>query len=124
MRIVSQDGTIDLPYELTSVFMDNTMTQISAMFSGQEQTMAMYPNEEKCRKVLKMLRDTYYGEIHPKAVELSTEEKKEIKKMIANKYFHTTFSGELDMDRVHEYIKKKKTGKENIVFRFPKGDDV
>lgn len=116
MRIVSQDGTVDLPYELTSVFMDNTMMQISAMFSGQEQTLAMYPNEEKCRKVLKMLRDTYTGVFFAQNIEFDPECNRDLADMIKKKGF-----GIITVSRDSRDVEFKPG---NIVFRFPKYDEV
>ena len=70
MRIISQDGTMDVPYEISSfsmavgkyenvehavIFCYNYSTSIGTK-------MAEYGSKEKAKKAMEMLRDTYqYG---------------------------------------------------------------
>ena len=63
MRIISQNGEVDLPYEMTALFAyDN---RIEAVFSGSIQkspyVMAIYENKEKCQKAMKMMNEAYTG---------------------------------------------------------------
>lgn len=63
MRIISQNGEVDLPYEMTALFAyDN---RIEAVFSGSIQkspyVMAIYENKEKCQKTMKMMNEVYTG---------------------------------------------------------------
>lgn len=53
MRIISQDGKFDLPYEQTAIIADRTM--IYAVFHGVQKLIAMYSSQEKTRKVMEWL---------------------------------------------------------------------
>lgn len=64
MRIVSQDGTIDLPYELVGLSLgkkcDNSIYYIyahSQVIDLKNCHMAKYSTEEKAIKVMKMVRE-------------------------------------------------------------------
>jgi hypothetical protein len=69
MRIISQDGTIDAPYEISSLSMavgryENV--EHAAIFCHNSSTamgtkMAGYSSKEKAKKAMEMLRDTYIG---------------------------------------------------------------
>lgn len=64
MRVISQDGTIDVPYELTSiqlVFKTTIVAQGSYFGSGNDNfaTIAEYSTEEKAQKAMEMLRKKY-----------------------------------------------------------------
>ena len=69
MRVISQDGTIDVPYEISSfsmavgkyenvehavIFCYNYSTSIGTK-------MAEYGSKEKAKKAMEMLRDAYIG---------------------------------------------------------------
>lgn len=64
MRVISQDGTIDVPYELTSIQLVSKTTivaQGSYFGSGNDNfaTIAEYSTEEKAQKAMEMLRKKY-----------------------------------------------------------------
>ena len=64
MRVISQDGTIDVPYELTSIQLVSKTTivaQGSYFGSGNDNfaTIAEYSTEEKAQKSMEMLRKKY-----------------------------------------------------------------
>ena len=64
MRVISQDGTIDMPYELTSIQLVSKTTivaQGSYFGSGNDNfaTIAEYSTEEKAKKAMEMLRIAY-----------------------------------------------------------------
>lgn len=65
MRVISQDGTLDIPYEwfVFAVAKDNTICAASdvsvsprAAFNG---TIAHYSNQEKAIKAMGMMHDAY-----------------------------------------------------------------
>ena len=62
MRVISQDGTIDVPYELTSIQLVSKTTIIAqgSYFGSSSDdnyvTVAEYSTEEKAQKALKMLQ--------------------------------------------------------------------
>lgn len=62
MRIISQDGKIDLPYEQISISIDcdDERTIIAyAVSSGTIWELAEYSKKEKAEEVMKMLREGY-----------------------------------------------------------------
>ena len=64
MRVISQDGTIDVPYELTSIQLVSKTTivaQGSYFGSGNDNfaTIAEYSTEEKAKKAMEELRYAY-----------------------------------------------------------------
>ena len=64
MRVISQDGTIDMPYEMSIVWCEDSGAVLLQPIgeTGEYQTFAKYSTEEKAKKAMEMLRDTYqYG---------------------------------------------------------------
>ena len=68
MRIISQDGTIDMPYESVIIqrfgreiyFLNKNLIGVEQLVSDID--IATYSTEEKAKKAMEMLRDTYqYG---------------------------------------------------------------
>lgn len=65
MRLISQNGMIDMPYELVTVFRDYKF--IYARYIGMQNSdisnyeMASYSTEEKSSKVMELLQMAYAG---------------------------------------------------------------
>lgn len=63
MRIISQDGTINLPYEMTALIVSGNYIQ--AVFAGGIQqspyVMAMYSTQDKLQDALDMLDRGFAG---------------------------------------------------------------
>ena len=61
MRVISQDGTMDVPYEMSIMWSeDNGAVLLQPIGeTGEYQTFAKYSTEEKAQKAMEMLRDTY-----------------------------------------------------------------
>ena len=65
MRVISQDGTIDIPYKLTSIQLVSKTTIIAqgSYFGSSSDdnfvTVAEYSTEEKAQKAMEMLHDSY-----------------------------------------------------------------
>ena len=67
MRIISQDGTIDIPYEQVVIqrfkteiyFLNKNLTGIEQLVNDME--IASYSTEEKAQKAMEMLREAYCG---------------------------------------------------------------
>ena len=65
MRIISQDGTIDIPYEQCVIqrfkteiyFLNKNLTGVEQLVSDME--IATYSTEEKAEKAMEMLREKY-----------------------------------------------------------------
>lgn len=58
MRIVSQDGCYDLPYEQTVVLREETHILVRTM-EYEDLRIASYSTEEKAIKAMKMCREQY-----------------------------------------------------------------
>ena len=69
MRVISQDGTMDVPYEISSFSMavgKYENVEHAAIFCYNYSTsmgakMAEYVSKEKAKKAMEMLRDSYIG---------------------------------------------------------------
>lgn len=61
MRVISQDGTIDMPYEMSIVWCDDAGAVLLQPIgeTGEYQTFAKYSTEEKAKKAMEMLRIAY-----------------------------------------------------------------
>lgn len=65
MRVISQDGAIDVPYEQVVIqhfnrviyFLNKNLTGVESVTNDME--MASYSTEEKAKKAMKMLREEY-----------------------------------------------------------------
>lgn len=69
MRIISQNGEINLPYDLTAIIVSEN--HIQAVFSGDTRKipylMASYSSKKSCVDVMSMLNDASLG-IHAKSL--------------------------------------------------------
>ena len=64
MRVISQDGKLDFPYENSVVFInlvDASETRIVAIGDDDDVVIAKYSTEEKAKKAMEMLRIAYVG---------------------------------------------------------------
>ena len=120
MRVISQDGTMDVPYEISSfsmavgkyenvehavIFCYNYSTSIGTK-------MAEYGSKEKAKKAMEMLRDTYqYGKrvAVPKFDESGIDKEDDIT-LYNTRLINDFFKG-------GTYVPTK-------VFQFPKDEDV
>lgn len=59
MRVISQDGNFDLPYENLAIFVE--YENVIARFENERHLLAQYSSEEKAIKAMEMLRETYAG---------------------------------------------------------------
>lgn len=67
MRIISQDGTLDMPYEEVIIqrfksriyFLNKNLTGVEPLTDDMQ--IAEYSKEEKAKKAMEMLRDVYIG---------------------------------------------------------------
>lgn len=61
MRIISQNGTIDMPYDMCCVWRQEEVIYCRAIGSDDNVMMATYSSEDKAEKVVEMLRVAYAG---------------------------------------------------------------
>ena len=62
MRVVSQDGKLDFPYENSVVFInlvDASEIRIVAIGDDDDAVIAKYSTEEKAKKAMEMLRERH-----------------------------------------------------------------
>ena len=61
MRVISQDGTIDVPYEMSIVWCEDSGAVLLQPIgeTGEYQTFAKYSTEEKAKKAMEELRYAY-----------------------------------------------------------------
>ena len=59
MRIISQSGRIDIPYEVAVVYVE--YESVIAKVGDERYAMGSYSTEEKAFKAMEMLREAYVG---------------------------------------------------------------
>lgn len=120
MRVISQDGTIDMPYEeviiqrfkLRIYFLNKNLTGVESL--NDDMQIAEYSTEEKAKKAMEMLRDTYIGmPIVMQNVDVSEDAAREFERL---KKCGVIIRTENQPSKV-EYIN-------NAVFQFPEDDEV
>ena len=120
MRVISQDGTIDIPYDYFSLTIASERyedVEVSCIFSHNLSSplgtkLAEYSSKEKAQKVMEMLRDTYqYGKrvAVPKFDESGIDKEDDIT-LYNTRLINDFFKG-------GTYVPTK-------VFQFPKDEDV
>lgn len=71
MRIISQDGTLDFPYEQISVYLQENVVLCHSMSDiGKHKVLGEYSTEEKAIKAMEMLREKYKKYISAKGMNL------------------------------------------------------
>lgn len=120
MRVISQDGTMDVPYEISSFSMavgkyENVEHAVIFCYNystSRGTKMAEYGSKEKAKKAMEMLRDTYqYG----KRVEVPKFDESGIDKEDDITLYNTRLIN--DFFKGGTYVPTK-------VFQFPKDEDV
>ena len=112
MRVISQNGKLDFPYENIVVeIMDNVIVAYTPMTSPLR--MAQYKSHEKAEKAMQMLHEAYTGApFIMKNVEVPDGFAEQLKDMKSG------FITVLDRD---DNVKIEPM---NIMFRFPQEDEV
>ena len=118
MRVISQDGTIDIPYDSVIIqrfkrkiyFLNKNLIGVEQLVSDMD--IATYPTEEKAKKAMEMLRETYqYG----KRVAVPKFDESGIDKEDDIALYNARFIKDFFKDGT--YVPTK-------VFQFPKDEDV
>lgn len=55
MRVISQHGNVDLPYE--QIVVCHAMESVLALYNGEKYVLGEYSSKEKAYKVMEMLRE-------------------------------------------------------------------
>ena len=62
MRLISQNGAIDVPYEMSAIRNDDGLIILCMVGeTGKGSVIARYSTSEKAQKAMEMLRITYKG---------------------------------------------------------------
>ena len=59
MRVISQHGNVDLPYE--QIVVCHAMESVIALYNEKEYVLGKYSSKEKAYKAMEMLREAYIG---------------------------------------------------------------
>ena len=117
MRLVSQNGEFDVPYEIASLSRTGNIIRAYIPMVGEKGTvMAHYSTEEKAEKAMEMLHNTYTGAFFAQNIEITEDIEKEFMKMASTKGFGIIKTMVNSPDIKFEPA--------NIAFRFPKDDEV
>lgn len=123
MRVISKDGTIDMPYEISSLSMavgKYEDVEHAAIYCHNSSTamgtkMAEYGSKEKAKKAMEMLRKAYVGmPILFQNVEITEDVVKQFEKLKNSGIIVQTMNNE--PSKV-EYVN-------NCIFQFPKDDEI
>lgn len=116
MRLVSQNGEFDVPYEIAALSRTGNIIRAYVPMVGEKGTvMARYLTKEKAKKAMKALHKVYAGMFLAQNVEMSDDDYEECIKMAARGFgiIKTSMDGS-----------EMKFEPANIVFRFPEDDEV
>lgn len=119
MRVISQDGMIDIPYENLCFSMDyRDSTRVIAWDIGSKNgdvvTIAKYSTREKAMKAMEMLRSAYTG---MPIVFQNIEPSEEFKELLERTKTNGIIAITDDKKSKIEYVN-------NVIFQFPKDEDV
>ena len=121
MRIISQDGTIDIPYESVIIqrfgreiyFLNKNLTGLEQLASDMD--IATYSTEEKAQKAIEMLRTAYTGKFVTNA-DVTDDFNEQLKELMKGG-FGTVVVKDTNDSRVE-------FNNLNGYFQFPKDEDV
>ena len=112
MRVVSQHGNVDLPYE--QIVVCHAMESVLALYNGEKYVLGEYSSKEKAYKAMEMLRETYTGmPIVMQNVDVSEDMAKEFERL---KKCGVMVRAENQPSKV-DFIN-------NAVFQFPQDNEI
>lgn len=120
MRVISQDGTIDIPYDSVIIqrfgreiyFLNKNLIGVEQLVNDMD--IATYSTEEKAKKAMEMLRDAYIGmPIVMQNVDISEDVSREFERLKKCGIMVQTENQPSKVDFIN-----------NVVFRFPQDEDV
>ena len=116
MRVISQDGTIDTPYELSIIWIREKYgyTVMANMPNDEPAGLGKYSSREKALKAMEMLREAYIGmPIIMQNVDVSEDMAKEFERL---KKCGVIVQAENQPSKV-DFIN-------NAVFQLPQDDEI
>ena len=112
MRIISQNGKFDLPYENLAIFVE--YENVIARFENERYLLGQYSSEEKAIKAMEMLRETYAGmPLVMQNVTISEDVEKEFERLKKCGIMVRTENQPSKVDFIN-----------NIIFQFPKDSEI
>ena len=117
MRVISQDGTMDFPYEMSTIFIYGSIENVVAIQpvgDSQLSIIGRYSSKEKAIKAMEMIREAYIGmPIVMENVDVSEDMAKEFERL---KKCGIMVRAENQPSKV-EFVN-------NAVFQFPQDDEI
>ncbi len=105
MRVISQDGTMDFPYEISTIFIYPRTENVIAIQSAGDSEISIigrYSTKEKAIKVMEMLRKAYEN----------------------NVFYHCT-AGSKRFEEVQSILSEEQFRKATAeYFQFPQDDEI
>ena len=112
MRVISQHGNVDLPYE--QIVVCHAMKSVIALHNEEKYVLGEYSSKEKSYKAMEMLREAYIGmPIVMQNVDISDDVAKEFERL---KKFGVMVRAENQPSKV-DFIN-------NAIFQFPQDDEI
>ena len=117
MRVISQDGTMDFPYEISTIFIYPRIENVIAIQSAGDSEISIigrYSSKEKTIKAMEMLREAYVGmPIVMQNVDISEDVAKEFERLKKCGIMVRTENQPSKADFIN-----------NAVFQFPQDDEI
>lgn len=116
MRVISQDGTIDTPYELSMIWIREQYGYLvmANLPNDEPVTLGKYSSREKALKAMEMLRETYTGmPIVMQNVAISEDVAKEFERLKKCGVMVRTENQPSKVDFIN-----------NAIFQFPQDDEI
>ena len=111
MRVISQHGNVDLPYE--QIVLCHAMESVIALYNGEKYVLGEYSSKEKAYKAMEMLREAYAGmPLAMQNIEISEDFEKDFERL---KKCGVMVQAENQPSKV-DFIN-------NTIFQFPRDDD-
>ena len=112
MRVISQHGNVDLPYE--QIVVCHAMESVIALYNGEKYVLGEYSSKEKAYKAMEMLREAYVGmPIVMQNVDISEDVAEEFERL---KKCGIMVRAENQPSKV-DFIN-------NAIFQFPQDDEI
>lgn len=100
MRVISQHGNVDLPYE--QIVVCHAMESVIALYNGEKYVLGEYSSKEKSYKAMEMLRKVY-----------------------ENNVFYHCIAGSKRFEEVQSILSKEQFQKATTeYFQFPQDDEI
>ena len=112
MRVISQHGNVDLPYE--QIVVCHAMESVIALYNGEKFVLGEYSSKEKAYKAMETLREAYIGmPIVMQNVDISEDVAKDFERLNKCGIMVRAENQPSKVDCIN-----------NAVFQFPQDDEI